>query len=385
MWFHNLGKWKIVRMAPVLLAGAMLLYASLPVMSREALLMPLVTRSLLLDIVHIDGRLVAVGERGHIVYSDDDGASWMQAIVPTRQMLTAVYFISRERGWAVGHDGLVLVTVDAGAHWSIQRDGLAEQSIKNRKLVDSLMHRRMMLKQSLVAAADAKERQRLQYSIGELELDLEDASLALAQPPQTPPLLDVYFSDYLHGVAVGAFNTLLLTEDGGLSWNDAGDYLDNPEEFHLNAVTGDGQGHLWVAGEGGLLARSIDRGSTWTKIPTPYDGSWFGVSRAHQSDTLLAFGLRGNIFRSSDGGTTWHRVEVNTSRSLAGGGFVSDRYAVLVGAVGTVLISNDGGLSFDTRTLKSRLGQSAVCLGEKGLILVGQGGIHHAPALGDGI
>lgn len=385
MRIDNLDKWAIVRMAAVLLAGAMLLYASLPILSREARLMPLVTRSLLLDIVQINGRLVAVGERGHIVYSDDNGASWMQAIVPTRQMLTALYFTSREHGWAVGHDGMILKTADAGAHWSIQRDGLADQSIRNRKLVASLTQRSATLKQKMVAAADEGERKKLQDKREELELDLEDAVLALASPPHTPPLLDVYFSDDLHGVAVGAFNTLLLTADGGRNWTDAGDYLNNPGEFHLNAITGDGRGQLWVAGEGGLLMRSADQGTTWTEIASPYDGSWFGISHAQQSDTLLVFGLRGNVFRSSDRGLTWHKVEVDTSRSLAGGGFLSDRHAVLVGAVGTVLISNDGGLSFRTQPLKARLGLSAVSMGEKDLVLVGQHGIHVASHLGEGM
>jgi len=48
--------------------------------------------SLLLDVAHAGARLVAVGDRGHILYSDDDGASWAQAKVPTRQMLTSVFF-----------------------------------------------------------------------------------------------------------------------------------------------------------------------------------------------------------------------------------------------------------------------------------------------------
>src|SRR3546814_9158629 len=35
-------------------------------------------------------RLVAVGERGHILYSDDQANTWQQASVPVRSALTAV-------------------------------------------------------------------------------------------------------------------------------------------------------------------------------------------------------------------------------------------------------------------------------------------------------
>src|SRR5690606_34448929 len=70
--------------------------------------------SLLLDVTHAGERLVAAGDRGHILYSDDGGASWTQAKVPTRQLLTAIYFTDAQHGWAVGHDALVLASTDGG-------------------------------------------------------------------------------------------------------------------------------------------------------------------------------------------------------------------------------------------------------------------------------
>ncbi len=49
-------------------------------------------------------------------------------------MLTAVYFINQQRGWAVGHDGLILVSDDGGENWRIQRDGLAVQEQANLEM-----------------------------------------------------------------------------------------------------------------------------------------------------------------------------------------------------------------------------------------------------------
>ena len=66
---------------------------------------PLAGSSLLLDLAFAGQRMVAVGERGHVMLSDDQGATWRQAkSVPTRVLLTAVFFVDSEYGWAVGHD-----------------------------------------------------------------------------------------------------------------------------------------------------------------------------------------------------------------------------------------------------------------------------------------
>ena len=80
--------------------------------------------SLLMDVTNVNGRIVAVGERGHIIYSDSNCEEWSQADVPVSITLTAVYFPSKKDGWAVGHDGVVLHTEDGGQKWEKQIDGI---------------------------------------------------------------------------------------------------------------------------------------------------------------------------------------------------------------------------------------------------------------------
>ena len=84
--------------------------------------------SLLLDVASAGDRLVEVGERGHILYSDNKGQSWVQARVPTSVMLTRVFFVTPTMGWAVGHDGNVLFTQDGAVTWELQRNGVIEQA-----------------------------------------------------------------------------------------------------------------------------------------------------------------------------------------------------------------------------------------------------------------
>lgn len=370
------------RFVPYLLIVFFCAFWSPPAMAEDSLLMPLAPRSLLLDVVSIGQRLVTVGERGHILFSDDGGGKWRQAQVPTRRMLTAIYFPTPLHGWAVGHDGLILASIDGGEHWVVQRDGLQAQRQLNKFSLESLLGQREEQRRRLLAAESRDLRSELQLALEELELDIEDAQYLLQEPVHTPPLLDVYFLNELNGIAVGAFNTLLQTTDGGVSWQYLSDRLDNPDEYHLNAVTGDEQGNLWIAGEGGLLFHSSDAGESWRTLDSPYPGSWFGIDLAESSGRLLVFGLRGNVFFSDDGGNHWTASIVATERSLAGGGFLNERYAMLVGAVGTFLVSDDGGASFSARTLGERVNLSAVaCAGSQALI-VGQGGIYRVTGVG---
>ena len=86
---------------------------------------PKAVHSLLLDVVNTGERLVAVGDRGHILYSNDQGQSWQQAKVPTRQMLTSLFFVDAQHGWVVGHDAQILATSDGGLTWTKQYEDLS--------------------------------------------------------------------------------------------------------------------------------------------------------------------------------------------------------------------------------------------------------------------
>lgn len=337
-------------------------------------IMPLAPRSLLLDITVAGERLVAVGERGHILYSDDLGDSWQQARVPTRRMLTSVHFIDARRGWAAGHDGLILVSDDAGENWRIQRDGLAVQHQTNLELREAA-HRRLETLQQQLERAEPPEQAQLAQALEEATLDLEDADLLLEENVFTSPFMAVWFQDGDRGWAAGAFGTLVATEDGGQHWVNRAPALDNPDEFHLNTITGDGTGRVFIAGEGGVMFRSLNGGRSWQTLESFYEGSWFGAVYNPGNGDLFLFGLRGNLYRSSDFGSSWEPIENDSNSTLAGGSATGEGRVVLAGGVGTVLISNDGGQSFRRILIEDRLGlASGVSIDER-LVLVGQGGV----------
>ncbi|MGE7958690.1 WD40/YVTN/BNR-like repeat-containing protein [Pseudomonas sp. NPDC089530] len=309
--------------APVLAAAS----ATDPVYSTES---AKASKGLMLDIAHAGPRLVAVGDRGHILYSDDQGQTWTQAKVPTRQLLTAVYFVDAKHGWAVGHDAQVLASEDGGVTWSKQFEDLKREA----------------------------------------------------------PLLDVWFQDTQNGFAVGAYGALLATTDGGKNWEDVSDRLDNQDQYHLNAIAAVKDSGLFIVGEQGSMFRSADWGQTWERLEGPYEGSFFGVIGTAQPATLLAYGLRGNLYRSTDFGGTWEQVELKAARGslefgLSGATLLDDGSLVIVGNGGSVVRSTDNGLTFSVYNRPDRISLAAVtAAGNGNLILAGQGGVRSTTADG---
>lgn len=351
---------------------------SVEVLAENSVISPKASTSLLLDVVSTGKRLVVAGDYGHILYSDDAGHSWEQARVPTRRMLTALSFATAQRGWAVGHDGLILATVDGGQTWTLQRDGLADQQRWNVQAVEQARSALAEANRAAMQVQGDGPGDDWEATLEDLEFELEDALEMAAESTHTPPLLDVHFVNELRGVAVGAFNTLLRTEDGGVTWLRDSQALDNPDEYHLNAITGDRDGNLWIAAEGGLLFRSADAGKSWESLPSPYRGSWFGIVSTPDSQALVVFGLRGNVYRSSDRGDSWQAINTGIQRTLAGGQFINEDYLLLAGAVGTLLVSDDGGRTLRTASAGTRLHLSAVAYAGDAAVMVGQGGVHRA-------
>jgi photosystem II stability/assembly factor-like uncharacterized protein len=293
-------------------------------------------------------RMVAAGQRGHILYSDD-GKTWVQAEVPLSSDLTALSFPVAGQGWAVGHEGVILHTGDGGASWSKQLDG--------RQAAD------LVLKQyGKPAQPDDLIAKRLQH----------DAEAFAAQGADKP-FLDVWFENDRKGFAIGAFNLILRTEDGGRSWTPWLDRVDNPKGLHLYAMRPAG-GSVFIVGEQGLVLKLDRERQRFVNVPLPYQGTLFGV--VGTPAMTLVFGLRGNAYRSVDGGVSWTKVETGVSAGLSSGVVRSDGSVVLVSQAGHVLLSTDEGATFSRVKVAAVAPAFAVAEPGKGSVaLAGLGGV----------
>ena len=270
-------------------------------------------QAVLLGIAAAGDRLVVVGERGLVAVSDDHAKHWRQVATPLGVSLTAVTFSTPTSGWAVGHRGAILGSVDGGEHWSLQLEGrrFAELALKQAQA-------------AMAAGGSATE---------QVTRDVKEAE-ALVRDGADKPFLDVSFADERHGLAVGAYGLCAQTDNGGASWLPCMSRLPNPKGAHLYAIARSGSTIL-IAGEQGVLLRSDDGGAHYAAVSGPFTTSLFCARVARNGDIVLA-GLRGSAFVSTGG--SFGLLQSDGQSSCAGSARVNDGRLVFVNQLGQLLI-----------------------------------------------
>ncbi|MDE2369293.1 MAG: glycosyl hydrolase [Burkholderiales bacterium] len=271
----------------------------------------LAPRGLINGLARAGRRIVAVGQRGHALASDDGGLNWKQGSVPVSSDLVALSFPTAQAGWAVGHDGVVLHSDDGGSRWTRQLDGRGLGPL---------------MRAAYGSTADEK---------------LRTNALHFADQGTENPLLDVWFEDARNGWAVGAFGLALRTADGGAHWEPMLHAVDNPKGLHLYAVRGIA-GRLFIAGEQGLLLEFDRPDGRFRVVELPTKGSLFGlIGNEH---FVLAHGLRGSMVRSA--GQGWQPVASGVAVGLTASTFDDHGRIVVVSQAGHVLRGNDDASAF---------------------------------------
>jgi photosystem II stability/assembly factor-like uncharacterized protein len=282
-------------------------------------------QAVLLDITTAGSRLVAVGERGIIIYSNDGGQTWLQAKVPTSVSLTAVQFPTPKQGWAVGHAGVVLHSEDGGETWTKQLDGrIAAQLALDAANAD------VSAAGATGATAEVAKRH------------LADAQRLVDDGPGKP-FLALQFENEQSGFIVGAYGLMYRTTNGGKTWQSWMNRLDNPKGLHLNAIRAVGQ-TIYLAGEQGLFFRSTDGGNTFTPLATPYQGSYFALAALPSGEIVVA-GMRGNAYWSADQGKTFTKIESPMPISISAITQLADGRLLFANQAGILLESRDHGRS----------------------------------------
>jgi photosystem II stability/assembly factor-like uncharacterized protein len=304
-------------------------------LQQPALRSDLLAKSPLLDVAFTGSRVVAVGLRGAILFSEDQGSSWTQAVVPVSTDLVAVAFPSQDKGWAVGHGGVVLHSADGGATWQKQLDGFEAS------------HRAIeYYEQQAVASAD-------------FQVFLEREKMLLVEG-ETQPFLDLFFVDDLQGYVVGAFNRIFRTVDGGRTWQPLMHLTDNSGELHFYAVEGDGA-NIYLAGEQGKVwSLDVDQ-ARFTPMNTPYDGTLFGLLALPQGG-LLAYGMRGNLFYTSGPGHAWEQLKSPAEAGVTGALAMPDGGLLIVDQAGGIARSEAMGREFKTLAITDSMPYFAVAL-----------------------
>lgn len=292
------------------------------VLESAAMQVPNAQRAVFTGVTRAGERLVAVGERGLVLLSDDNGQQWRQASVPVSVGLTAVEFVDAQHGWAVGHAGVVLASIDGGESWQLQLDGLRAAQLE--------------LLSAQAALADAVDADAAQARA--------QAAERMAEEGADKPFLNLQFIDAQRGMIIGAYGLAFQTRDGGRSWQSMVGQIDNPMGLHLYAVARQGQ-DWYLAGEQGFLARSVDAGQHFQQLESPYEGTFFTLA-ARQDGSLLVGGLKGHAFLLRDAGALIEPLDVPMPVSFSDAVRLSD---------GRVLVANQAGAIFAIDAAGNRL------------------------------
>ncbi len=303
---------------------------------RPSEMMPLAAHAMMLDVTNTGDHLLAVGEHGIIVASNN-GRQWAQVQTPVRSPLTAISFANNKDGWVVGHDATILHTADGGKTWELQN----------------------------------------------------------FKPELEKPYLDVQALDANTAFAVGAYGLLSKTADGGKTWSDVDAPAIREGELHFNCITKLADGSLLIVGEQGTIGLSTDAGATWKKLVSSYDGSYFGAVPFGAKGAVI-YGLRGNIYQSQDvAAGKWVKLDPGTVATFYGGNVLANGDLVMAGSNGEIKIINVATSAVSTQkvthlvvdangTEKSDVVTStltaAIPFGD-GLILVGEQGIQRLAKL----
>jgi photosystem II stability/assembly factor-like uncharacterized protein len=177
-------------------------------------------------------------------------------------------------------------------------------------------------------------------------LTLADDAKRLQDEGEDSSFLDVWFENDKVGYIVGTFNQIFRTEDGGQTWAPILEQTENPQGFHLNAINKVGD-ELFIVGEQGLVLKFDQASQRFVAVPTSYAGTFFGITG--KPGVVLVYGLRGNVYRSTDAGASWSKIETGLPVSIAAASVDGSGNIYLLSQAGHVLVSTDDGQSFVLR------------------------------------
>lgn len=255
-------------------------------------------------------REVTVGDHGEV--RARVGGVWQPRVRARAAALFSVWGRDADRVFAVGAQGLALVSEDRGASWRPRSLGTGHHLVAVR----GVGARAVVALTGGATAVRSEDGERW----FEAPLGTERGGVALwaASPTEM--------------VAVGARGSVARSFDAGRSWRAVRSGVTSA----LFAVWGSARSDVWAVGSRGVILRSADGGDTWAPHPSGTGADLTGVWGAGR-DEVYVVGKDGTLLRLAPGRRGWARVEVPTRAALFGvwGSGADDIYAV--GSGGTIL------------------------------------------------
>jgi photosystem II stability/assembly factor-like uncharacterized protein len=271
------------------------------------------------------------GTAGTLLMTEDGGRTWNKSPSPVKDDIRDIYFRNARRGWLLcerdifGRDAnsptYILATNDGGKSW--------EQ-------IDVEPGRERMLR--LVPNSDRE----LMYALGEmgtfLKASVDGKKFSRFRLSGYAMLTSGYMLDAKRGIVVGGNGTIVVTENGGVTWipiffsdsNSSGRMSKLNSLFFLDSATG------WAVGNSGTALTTGNGGRTWTSLKIGTESDLNDV--LFLDDKIgVTIGHNGTMLTTVDGGRTWSKENSGTKHRLERLGAASGQFFA-IGFGGTLLV-----------------------------------------------
>jgi photosystem II stability/assembly factor-like uncharacterized protein len=244
--------------------------------------------------------ITAVGVDGTLLYSSDAGATWTHIDAGTTTNLRRVRWHSPSLAVILGNDGLAMKSTNGGTVWTKMNTGINSS------------------------------------------------------------LLDIHFFDTENWLVIGQAARVITTSDAGATWEDQGASTNNYNEISFHGDFG------VIAGNQGTIRGTTDGGKKWKTRTSPITLELTSVSVGDDS-TAIIVGLNGTILRTSDYGITWDVVYASIPLSalrLTNVRHLTRDRAVIVGYGGVILETTDSGLTWTPQQSNTQKNIQAVAFSD---------------------
>ena len=300
------------------------------------------------------GTAWAVGDNGTMVETVDAGSTWFALSRGTTAEIAGISLANAGTGWGAMTNGAIVKTTDGGTTWNPQQsgttNGLFAITAVDASTAWSVGVLGTILKTTNggttwvtqpsgttnvlfgVAAVDASTA----WAVGAGGLILKTTNGGTTWVPQTSGtaqiLLGVTFADASTGWAVGVGGTIIKTTNGGTTWVPQ----TSGTAQLLRSVKFNGPNTGWAVGEAGTIVRTVNGGGTWTPQPS---GTVNGLYAVDFPDAVTgwACGAVGTLLKSTDGGASWTPQSLRTNNLLRAVDFLNASTGWVAGGGGTIL------------------------------------------------
>jgi photosystem II stability/assembly factor-like uncharacterized protein len=276
---------------------------------------------------------VAVGENGTVLYTTNAGLNWYLADSKTTSFLMDADYDNQGNGYAVGYDGVITYTSDFGQNWNLQNSGTENilYGVSGNRIVGETG--------TILRSTNAGQ-----------AWEFESTGF-------TDKLLSLCFVSDNSGYATGVDGKIYHTTDGGLTWP----LLPTNITVGLGKVQFINPDTGWVASSH-YIYRTTNGGSSWVEqLYLPSSGDIITdveFVKGLPGEPVYGYATGGlqSFWKTTDGGETW-----TSNGGACGNGnfnacsFVDKNTGWIVGVPSvftteTIMRTTDGGSTFEVQT-----------------------------------